>query len=500
MSTTWPPAIEIIHLTMRFGELTALDDVSLRFWKNRVHAILGENGAGKSTLVKCLIGYHQPTQGQLCVMNEQVQFQNPKDAQLKGIGMVYQHFTLIDNMTVAENFLLSSSHIPFVISWQGVKNDLMRFLERAPFQVPLDERVGNLAAGQKQKLEILKQIYLKNKILILDEPTSVLTPEEADEVLGYLRHLVEEKMLTVILITHKLREVEKYADDVTVLRKGKLVLTGNLSDYQRSELVRAMVGEDVSLPIRKNSVVQNQESRPIFVARKVRAEGLKDFSLVVRAGEIVGLAGVSGNGQKEFVDVLCGLQRYQAEELSVNGEAYCSDFDFLNSMGVSLLPELPLQNACVAEMSLWENLILKNFKRRPFSRYTLMQRRNIIEQVSKILQEYKVKYHDLDLPIRTLSGGNVQRAVLGRELSENPKLLIVANPCFGLDILAATEIRQRLMSARDSGTAVLLISEDLEEILELSDRIAVLFGGKIVFEVSGDAATFEQLGHYMAVG
>lgn len=494
----WDPAVEVVNLTMKFGDFTALEGVSLRIRAHRVHALLGENGAGKSTLVKCLIGYQKPTSGQISIQDREVELNSPKEAHEKGVGMVFQHFNLVENMSVAENFILSQDSIDLVLDWKKEKTRLMDFLSTAPFTVPLDSLVRNLSAGEKQKLEILKQLYFQRPILILDEPTSVLTPQEADEILGLLKAMVDRGELTLILITHKFREVELYADDVTVLRRGKLMASGHSADYTREQLGTLMVGQTPPPPVTLTPYTGVPET--VFEAQGLSGPGVVDCTLEVNRGEIVGLAGVSGNGQRELVEMLTGLKPYQARKLTVGGQTYQNTRDYYQKQRIRILPEMPLQNACVPSMSVTENLAFRAFDRPPLSQGPFVSRKEMVSRATQLQTQYQIRGRSLEAPISTLSGGNVQRAVLARELSEDADFLVAVNPCFGLDFGATAEIHSRLEQARSQGTAILLISEDLDELLEMSDRIAVIFEGRIVAQVTRDQADPRVLGQYMAGG
>jgi general nucleoside transport system ATP-binding protein len=497
------PSLEVIAMTMRFGEFVALDDASMRVRSGSFHALLGENGAGKSTLVKCVIGYQKPTVGDILLNDRQVTFESTRDAHAAGIGMVYQHFTLVQNMTVAENLVLVRDHVPAVIDWAAEHRALEAFMERMPFRVPLKAQVSALAAGEKQKLEILKQLYLGRKLLFLDEPTSVLTPSEADEVLGLLRDMTQRQELTILIITHKFREVTAFCDEVSVLRKGKLVGSGKVSELTTDAMAHWMVGDET---LRKPAArVAVDKPKPRLAIKALRAnddtgvEALRDVYLAVGAGEIVGIAGVSGNGQSELVEVLAGQRARVSGEITMEGGHYAAERKTLRDKRIHILPEVPLDNACVPNMSVSENMALRDFDVPPVSFMGgLVSKRAIADKAEKLIKRFGVKTPSPLAPIRNLSGGNVQRAVLARELAEPANLLIVANPCFGLDFAASAEIRAQIVDARNQGTAVLLISEDLDELMELSDRLCVMFDGALVFETRPAETDAATLGRYMA--
>jgi general nucleoside transport system ATP-binding protein len=497
-------ALDTFNLTKRFGVFTALDGVSLAVRPGSVHALLGENGAGKSTLVKCVVGYHRPDDGAVLLDGREHEIGTPTVARNLGIGMVYQHFTVVPGLTVAENLLLARGRLPLKIDWRAARAELEAFLQTTPFRLPLDATPMDLAAGEKQKLEILKQLFLQPRVLILDEPTSVLTPQEADEVLGALRARAHAGACSIVLITHKFREVAAYADDVTVLRRGRLMLSARVADTHPDTLADAMVGERVAA--REPMAHQRQPQAvgaPVLQIQRLTVRGdrgelaVRELNLTVRASEIVGVAGVSGNGQRELMQSLTGQRPREGGSVRVDGQPYAATRVQNHQHGVRSLPEEPLANACVGELSVASNMALRAFDRAPLSRGGVMRWRQVARRARELIADYGVKTQSERAAMRTLSGGNVQRAVLARELSDSARLLLVANPVFGLDFAAVAEIHARLMAARNAGTAVLLISEDLDELLELSDRIVVLSEGRIVHETLAAEADRRTLGAHM---
>lgn len=497
------PSLELVGFSKRFGALAALDDVSVKIRPGAFHALLGENGAGKSTLVKCAMGYYAADQGQVLLNGREVTIAHPRQAHDLGLGMVYQHFTLVPNMTVLENFVLSRGDLPAVIDWASERRALKSFLETTPFAVPVDMPVADLAAGQKQKGEILRQLYLKRNLLILDEPTSVLTPDEADEVLTTLKKLAADGQITIVTITHKFREVNAFCDAVTVLRRGRLIGTRPTSELDNDTMAEMMIGRRET-----RTVVERETHAPgktvlklegLCIADNVGQLAVEDLALDIRAGEIVGVAGVSGNGQRELVETLAGQRDARAGEMRVHGEIYRATRPEMVRHKIACLPEEPLRNACVADMSVAENMALRSFDQAPSSPDGIRLRRGPMRETARrLIEAYRVKTPGPDAPIRGLSGGNVQRAVLARELSSEGDLLVVANPCFGLDFAAVAEIRARIVQARNRGAAVLLVSEDLDEILQLSDRIVVMFDGRLALETNAAAADVGAIGRAMA--
>ena len=497
--------LETYRLTKRFGSFTALDDVSITVRPGTVHALLGENGAGKSTLVKAIVGYHRPDEGSVLVDGREHEIGSPVVARDLGLGMVYQHFTVVPGMTVAENLLLARGKLPMVVDWKAARAELDAFMRTTPFRLPLDARPSELSAGEKQKLEILKQLFLKPRLLILDEPTSVLTPQEADEVLGALRDQAHAMACSVLMITHKFREVMAYADDVSVLRKGALAATGPVAECTPAGLAAAMVGESRSSTVTETKWVREARA-PGEV--KLAIEGLdvmgdrgepavRALRLNVRRGEIVGIAGVSGNGQRELMQALVGQRARLAGRVTVDGEPFLARRSENRAHKVRSLPEEPLGNACVGALSVAQNMALRSFDEAPWQRGGLVRWGALRERARAWIAEYGVKTQGERAAIRTLSGGNVQRAVLARELAGEAELLLVSNPVFGLDFAAVADIHSRLIAARNRGAAVLLVSEDLDELLALADRIVVMSEGAIVHDVPAAEATRQSLGAYM---
>jgi general nucleoside transport system ATP-binding protein len=506
--TAAPPDIEIIDLCKRFGAVRALDRVSVRFRPGRIHALLGENGAGKSTLVKCLMGYYRADAGQFMIDGQQRAVLHPRDAHALGLGMVYQHFTLVPQMTVAENFLLGRKHLPAIIDWRVEHSALDEFMAGMPFRLDPRRMVATLAAGEKQKLEILKQLYLGRRFIVLDEPTSVLTPTEADEVLGEVRRLTDARLLTIVLITHKLREVIRFAQDVSVLRGGKVVAHTTVATASEPSLAKMMFGAPSSVEKPEQSRRSASETRDSYLELEgIHALGDRGtpavigVSLSVRPGEIVGIAGVSGNGQKELVQILAGQREANSGSIRVGGHAFHGTRRELERWGLSLLIEEPLVSAAIPSMSVAENLALRQFDRPPLAiAGWVLKRRALRPFAQALIARYGIRVGSASAPLQTLSGGNIQRTMLARELARAVRLLIMQNPCFGLDVAAATEIRRQIMRVRNDGAAVLLISEDLDEVLDLSDRVLVMAGGRISYEMDRAGADRYEIGRHMTQG
>jgi ABC-type uncharacterized transport system ATPase subunit len=496
-------SLETVGMTKIFGPLVALGDVSVKVEAGEFHALLGENGAGKSTLVKCIMGFYSPDRGTVLLNGEEVTIRNPRDARALGIGMVYQHFTLVPSLTGAENLVISRADAPAVIDWKKETRRLEEFLDRMPFRVPLDVPVSMLAAGEKQKLEILKLLYLDQRLLILDEPTSVLTPAEADEMLGLLRGMAERKEITVIMITHKFREVRAFCDTVTVLRRGKKVGGGTVSELTTDDMARMMIGDT---QIRERAVRKELppgetvlELAALFADDDDGLPALEKVNLKVHAGEIVGIAGVSGNGQSQLVEVLSGQRPLTDGRIIIKGEPFEPTRERFYRLKVFGLPEEPLKNATVPRMTITENMAFRTFDRPPYAKLGWwLSPGPMRAKARELIARYRVKTTSPEAAIADLSGGNVQRAVLARELSGEVDVLIVANPCFGLDFASVVEIRSQIMEQRNRGAAVLLVSEDLDEILELADRVAVMSEGTINYVSPVGETDRATIGKYMA--
>jgi simple sugar transport system ATP-binding protein len=480
------PALQTIGMTKTFGAFTALDDVSIDVKAGSFHALLGENGAGKSTLVKCIMGFYNATRGSVLLDGQEKTVRSPRDARDLGIGMVYQQFTLVPCLTAAENLVISRADAPAVLDWKKEKPRLEEFMDRMPFRVPLHAQVSSLSAGEKQKLEILKLLYLEQRFMILDEPTSVLTPGEADEVLGLLGEMARRGEVTVLMISHKFREVKAFCDSFSVLRRGRLTGTGDAQAATVAEMSRMMIG-DTEVRERAERVRHNA-TKPVLDLAGLCAEDhegrrvVDAVNLKVNGGEIVGIAGVSGNGQSALVEVLSGQKDLSDGRIFIHDKPFepkRKDFDRFKVFG---LPEEPLKNATVPRMSVAENIAFRSYDKPPIASLGWwLSPGPMRRKAEELIALYRVKTTSPDAPIESLSGGNVQRAVLARELSGDVDVLIVANPCFGLDFASVAEIRSQIIEQRNRGAAVLLVSEDLDEILELSDRVAVMSGGTISY-------------------
>ena len=495
-----PPEIRIEDLTRHFGPVRALTGATTTFRSGRLHALLGENGAGKSTLVKCLMGYHRADAGRILIDGTEAQIARPQDAGALGLGMVYQHFTLSEPMTVAENLVLTRADLPTRIDWPAEETAAAEFMARMPFQLDPARAVATLSAGEKQKLEIQLQLYQGRRFLVLDEPTSVLTPQEADEMLSRIRKLCDDGALTAVLITHKFREVEGFAHDVTVLRAGEVTGQAEVAGTSRDDLHRMVFG--AAMPALPPVTAPRPGAVRLVIdglaALDDRGHSAVDgCTLTVNAGEILGVAGVSGNGQKELVEVLADQRRAYAGRITVNGETWTGTRSQFRRHAVNLLAEEPLANCAVRSLSVARNLALRRFDRAPLARFGLLRPGALRHEALSQIADYRIRTPGPDARLETLSGGNVQRVVLARELADGTGLLIAQNPCFGLDAVSTADIRSRILKAREDGAAVLLISEDLDEVLALSDRVAVISRGRIAHHATRATADRAIIGKNM---
>lgn len=491
----------MIGITKRFPGVLANDNIDLDIEAGEVHALLGENGAGKSTLMTILYGLYRKDEGQILWKGEPYEPRDPQDAIARGIGMVHQHSTLIQSLSVAENIVLGqhSTSGPFYDA--GTTETLVATL-CAEYDIPVDprERVENLARGTQQWIEILRALSRGVELLILDEPTSALTPQEADRLFITVRKLAEQGK-SVCFITHKLDEVMATADRVTVLRDGRHIGTVARQDTDPRALARMMVGRDLPGVIKKEA----QAGECVLRLEDVSAVGetqrgsLKSLSLSLYGGEILGVAGVAGNGQTELADVITGLRKITAGRIYVR-ETDISGFSprKIIEQGVAYIPDKPRQNAVFMAFDLEDNVVLGNQWAEPMAQSGILRPREIRARAQQVMEQYDVKAPSTRALTRQLSGGNLQKLVLGRELSCEPDVIVAVNPTAGLDVAACVDIRSRLVQERDRGVGVLMISADLDEIFEISDRIAVLYNGEIVGDVPADEADLEEIGLMMA--
>jgi general nucleoside transport system ATP-binding protein len=498
------PILELRHVTKRFPGVLANDAVDFDLRKGEVHALLGENGAGKSTLMNILYGLYSPDEGEILLDGKPVQINSPHEAIAHGIGMVHQHFMLIPVMTVAENIVLAAepTHAGVLIDEDAAERRVRDLADRFKFHIDPHAKIEDITVGQQQRVEILKALYRNADILILDEPTAVLTPQEAVELFEILRELVAQGM-SVIFISHKLNEVLDIADRVTVLRRGKKVNTIPREGATEESLARMMVGREVLLRVDKTPPQPGEtllHVEDLHVVDDRGLEAVRGVTLDVRAGEIVAIAGVDGNGQTELIDALTGLRKPASGQIVVGGRdmAGATAHTFLEE-GVGHIPEDRHRRGLVLEFSLAENLVLHDYAKPPYGERGLLYPKQIFGRARGLLQEFDVRGGTERTPATALSGGNQQKVVIAREVHRDPRVLIAAQPTRGLDVGAIEFVHRRLVEQRDAGKGVLLISLELEEVLSLADRILVIYEGGIVGEY-GPNVSEEQLGIAMTGG
>ena len=499
-----PVVLELRGITKQFPGVLANDHIDLDLRRGEVHALLGENGAGKSTLMSILYGLYHPDEGEILIDGERVRIGSPGEAIARGIGMVHQHFMLIPVMTVAENIVLAEepTKAGVVLDFGTARKRVHDIAAQFNFAIDPRARVENISVGQQQRVEILKSLYRRADILILDEPTAVLTPQEAQELFGILKNLTREGM-SIIFISHKLNEVLEIADRITVLRRGKKIETLPAAGATEASLASLMVGREVLLRVDKTPA---QPSEPLLVVEDLRVrddrelEVVRGVSFQVRAGEIVGIAGVDGNGQTELIEALTGLRPSSGGEFSVADRRLtgASTHRILDS-GIGHIPEDRQRRGLVLEFTLAENMALHDFDKPPNSRLGWLRPHRLLERARRLLDAFDVRGGGPQTPAKALSGGNQQKVVVAREVENDPRVLIAAQPTRGLDVGAIEFVHRRLVEERDEGRAVLLVSLELEEVLSLSDRILVMYEGEIVGEYGSDA-TEEELGVAMLGG
>jgi len=499
-----PVVLELRGITKQFPGVLANDHVDLDLRNGEVHALLGENGAGKSTLMSILYGLYHPDEGEIWIKGERARIDSPKEAIERGIGMVHQHFMLIPVMTVAENIVLATEPTTagVFLDFAAARSRVQEIAAQFNFAIDPDSRIENISVGQQQRVEILKALYRRADILILDEPTAVLTPQEAQELFGILKGLTREGM-SIIFISHKLNEVLEIADRISVLRRGKKIDTLPAAGATEEGLAKLMVGREVLLRVDKSPAQPSEpllEVEDLHVLDERALEAVRGVSFEVRAGEIVGIAGVDGNGQTELVEALTGLRPVASGEFRVAGRRLtgASTHRILDA-GIGHIPEDRQKRGLVLEFTLAENVALHDFDRPPNSRFGWLMPKRLIERARRLLTAFDVRGGGPMTPARALSGGNQQKVVVAREVENDPRVLIAAQPTRGLDVGAIEFVHRRLVEERDEGRGVLLVSLELEEILSLSDRILVMYEGSIAGEFGADA-TEEELGVAMLGG
>lgn len=496
--------IEMREITKVFGEFVANDKINLELRKGEIHALLGENGAGKSTLMNMLAGLLEPTSGEIVVNGQVVKLDSPSKAASLGIGMVHQHFMLVEAFTVAENIILGSELTKNgVLDIARATREINELSERYGLAVNPSAKVADISVGAQQRVEILKTLYRGADILIFDEPTAVLTPSEIDELMAIMKNLVKEGK-SIVLITHKLDEIRAVSDRVTVIRRGKSIETVEIAGATNADLAEMMVGRSVSFKTEK------QEAQPKEVILSIKdlvvnenrgVPAVKNLSLDVRAGEIVGIAGIDGNGQSELIQAITGLRKIESGSVELKGQSIVGLHPRqITEMSVGHVPEDRHRDGLVLEMMISENIALQTYYKEPLSKKGILNYTNIIGYAKQLMQEFDVRAASEIVPASALSGGNQQKAIIAREVDRNPDLLIVSQSTRGLDVGAIEYIHKRLIQERDNGKAVLVVSFELDEILNVSDRIAVIHDGKIQGIVTPETTNKQELGVLMAGG
>ncbi|HFR3537606.1 ABC transporter ATP-binding protein [Streptococcus suis] len=496
--------IEMRNITKIFGEFVANDHINLHVRRGEIHALLGENGAGKSTLMNMLAGLLEPTSGEIAINGEVVSIDSPSKAAHLGIGMVHQHFMLVDAFTVAENIILGSETTKAgVIDLKKAIAEIKELSERYGLEVDPTAKVADISVGAQQRVEILKTLYRGADLLIFDEPTAVLTPAEIAELLKIMKKLIEEGK-SIILITHKLDEIRAVADRVTVIRRGKSIETVDVAGATNEDLAEWMVGRSVSFKTEK--IASNPKEvilsiKDLVVNENRGIPAVKGLNLDVRAGEVVGIAGIDGNGQSELIQAITGLRKVKSGSITIKGEEVVGKTPRkITEMQVSHVPEDRHRDGLVLQMSVAENIALQTYYKEPNSKNGILNYNIINEKARQLMEEFDVRGASELVPSKALSGGNQQKAIIAREIDRNPDLLIVSQPTRGLDVGAIEYIRKRLIAERDKGKAVLVVSFELDEILDVSDRIAVIHDGTIHGIVDPATTNKQELGVLMAGG
>jgi ABC-type uncharacterized transport system ATPase subunit len=502
METT-QSVLELNGITKCFGSLIANDNINLTIQRGTIHAIVGENGAGKSTLMNVVFGMVPADKGKVLINGRVVKINNPLEAVTYGIGMVHQHFKLFDSLTVAENVVLGNEPVLWrkIFDYKKSIKEVTRTAEKYDFKINPTKRVGDLSVGQRQNVEILKVLYRNVEILLLDEPTSVLTPPEVDQLFNVLRKMVEDGK-TIILVTHKMREVFAISDYVTIMRRGKKIGTFKTKEVTEEQVCQMMVNKTViGMPHRPQPVTGNEvlSINNLTCRDDLGAVALKQVDINVHQGEVVGIAGVSGNGQSELVSILAGSSSFESGEIKIRGKDLPEEKPRdIREIGVGLIPEDRGTTGLSLPATIEENLILNNYYQSPFSKVGVINSTHVKDFSNNLISEFDIRTTSSKMAVASLSGGNQQKVALAREMCQNPSLLVVHEPTRGLDVAATEFVYAELISQVESGSGVLLVSTNLDEILQLSDRIYVLYNGSVVAEFSDVRNVSEQeIGLYM---
>lgn len=504
MENTPEYVIEMLHITKEFPGIRANDDITLQLRRGEIHALLGENGAGKSTLMSVLFGMYQPEEGEIRKNGKKVKINDPNDATALGIGMVHQHFKLVDVFTVLDNIILGAETTKLgFVQRKEARRKVEELSERYGLKVDLDAMVEDISVGMQQRVEILKMLYRDNEILIFDEPTAVLTPQEIDELMSTMREFAKEGK-SILFISHKLNEIMAVADRCTVLRKGKYVGTVNTADTNKQELSNMMVGRPVQLEVKKKpaepgEVIMSVEN--LHVPSKIhKGDAVKGVSFDVRAGEIVCIAGIDGNGQTELIHGITGLEKLSGGSITLCGKNITHlNIHNKSAAGMSHIPEDRHKHGLVLDFSLEQNLVLQRYREKRFQRYGFIKKDAVREYAEKLIEQFDVRSgQGAVTTARSMSGGNQQKAIIAREIDRDKPLMVAVQPTRGLDVGAIEYIHSQIVAQRDSGKAVLLVSLELDEVMSLSDRILVMYEGEIVGQLDPKKTNIQELGLYMS--
>lgn len=494
-------AVEMKQIRKEFPATLANDCVDFTAYKGEIHALLGENGAGKSTLMNILTGVLKPDRGTISIHGKQVSMRSPGDALNLGIGMIYQHFKLVKPFTVAENIVLGMDRVK-ILKTRELEKQVKELSEEYKIKINPSSAIWQLSIGEQQRVEILKILYRKADILILDEPTAVLTPDEVKELFGTLKNMAE-RGCTIIFITHKMNEVMEYADRITVLRDGRLVKAVKKEETTEAELAQLMVGREISMGRRNTKNTTREEvvlkARDISVLNDKKLKAVDGLSFDLYAGEILGVAGVSGNGQKELMEALAGLRRLEGGQISINGKD-CTNASVRQriQMGEAFIPEDRYGFALVKTMTVTENASFKCYRNPSFCRHGVIHYKKLEEQAKRFIEDFHIKVGGTKSLVQSMSGGNAQKLILARETAEQPSVILASYPVRGLDIQATESIHKILVEEKNRGAGVLLVSEDLDEIFQLSDRVAVMYEGKFMGILPVEQVDLNQIGMAMA--
>lgn len=497
--------IEMLNIRKEFGTFVANDNITLQLRKGEIHALLGENGAGKSTLMNVLFGLYQPEGGEIRVRGEKVDIENPNIANDLGIGMVHQHFMLVEKFTVTENIILGlEPKSGMTIDRNAARKKVAELSEQYGLRIDPDAKIEDISVGMQQRVEILKTLYRGADILIFDEPTAVLTPQEIQELIQIMKRLIAEGK-SIILITHKLKEIMQVADRCTVIRRGRYIGTVDVDDSINEDgLAEMMVGREVNFDAEYSKADPQQvvlDVQGLVVKDSRGLEVVEGLDLQIRAGEILGIAGIDGNGQTELIEAITGLKKPESGKVMLNGKDVTGHLPRkMTEAGIGHIPQDRHKHGLVLDYSIRDNMVLQTYYKEPFSKRGLMNYKAVAEKAKALIEKFDVRTPSIDVPARALSGGNQQKAIIAREVDRSPDLLIAAQPTRGLDVGAIEFIHEQLVKEREKGRAVLLISFELDEILHVSDRIAVLYEGKIVGIRDPKETTEQELGFLMAGG